>query len=187
MASLLEYAPPREVEQEGHTRRDFLVVAAGSFAAIGAAFALWPLLDSMNPSADVQALSSTEVDLGPVQLGQRITVLWRGKPVFIDHRTQQEMTRAEGDDGSPTLLDPARDEDRVKRPEWLIVIGVCTHLGCVPLGQGANDPRGQWGGWYCPCHGSQYDSSGRVRRGPAPRNLEVPPYSFKGDATLVIG
>lgn len=171
----------------GVTRRDFLVVAAIAFVAVGAAAALWPFLDSMNPSAAVRAQSTTEVDLAPVQLSQRITVRWRGAPVFIDHRTPREIAEAEADDKSPSLIDPARDEARVKRKEWLIVVGVCTHLGCVPLGQRTTDPKGRWGGWYCPCHGSQYDTSGRVRHGPAPRNLVVPPYRFEGDTKLLIG
>jgi ubiquinol-cytochrome c reductase iron-sulfur subunit len=173
--------------QGGMTRRDFLYVAAGAFTGVGAIFALWPLLDSLNPSADVQALSTTDVDLGPIQIGQRVTVLWQGKPVFIDHRTPQAIARALADDRSPTLLDPATDEARVKRKQWLIVVGVCTHLGCVPLGQRPTDNKGQWGGWYCPCHGSQYDESGRVRHGPAPRNLAVPPYFFASDTRVVIG
>jgi ubiquinol-cytochrome c reductase iron-sulfur subunit len=186
MVTLADEPTPGTAEGDV-TRRDFLLVAATSFVAVGAAVALWPFLDSMNPSADVRALSTTEVNLAPIQPAQRITVLWRGAPVFIDHRTPREIAEAEADDNSLSLIDPARDEDRVKRKEWLIVVGVCTHLGCVPLGQRATDPRGQWGGWYCPCHGSQYDTSGRVRRGPAPRNLTVPPYRFEGDTKLVIG
>ena len=174
-------------KDEELTRRDFLYIAAGAFAGVGIAFSLWPFIDSMNPSADVKALSTTEVDLSPVQLGQRITVTWEGKPLFIDHRTPVQIGRAEADDNSPSLLDPQRDEDRVKRKDWLIVVGICTHLGCVPLGQKATDQRGQWGGWYCPCHGSQYDTSGRVRHGPAPKNLVVPAYYFASDRRVVIG
>jgi ubiquinol-cytochrome c reductase iron-sulfur subunit len=129
----------------GVARRDFLLVAATSFVAVGAVVALWPFLDSMNPSADVQALATTEVDLAPVQLGQRITVLWHGAPAFIDHRTPREIAEAEADNNSPSLIDPARDEDRVKRKEWLIVVNVCTHLGCVPPGTARHRSKGPVG------------------------------------------
>jgi ubiquinol-cytochrome c reductase iron-sulfur subunit len=169
------------------TRRDFLYVAASAWVAVGAAATLWPLIDSMNPAADVLAQATTEVDLAPIALGQRITVSWRGKPVFISHRTPEQVAEARADDRSPGLLDPQRDEARVKKPEWLIVIGICTHLGCVPLGQRPTDPRGPYGGWFCPCHGSIYDDSGRVRRGPAPRNLEVPEYRFTDATHVLIG
>ncbi len=158
-------------------RRDFLYVATGTMAAVGTAATMWPFIDSMNPSADVQALSTTEVDLAPIQLGQRITVVWRGQPVFIDHRTPEQIARAKADDRA-NLKDLELDSARVQREEWLIVVGVCTHLGCIPLGQKAGDPLGEWGGWFCPCHGSHYDTSGRIRKGPAPRNLVVPPYEF---------
>lgn len=169
------------------TRRDFLYVTAGAMAAVGTAAALWPLVDSMNPSADVFALSSIEVDLAPIEPGQRITVKWRGRPVFIDHRTTAEIAAAEADDNDPRLIDPATDASRVQRKEWLIVIGVCTHLGCIPLGQKPADPHGRFGGWFCPCHGSVYDTSGRVRRGPAPRNLDLPSYEFLEDLRVRIG
>ena len=169
------------------TRRDFLMVSAAAFTAVGAAFALWPFVDSMNPSADTLALSTTEIDLAPIALGQRITVLWRGKPVFIVHRPPDQIAAAERDNHASSLLDPATDQSRVKRSEWLIVVGVCTHLGCVPQGQLASAQHGDYGGWFCPCHGSQYDVSGRVRRGPAPRNLEVPPYKFLTDTRVAIG
>ncbi|MEZ5818885.1 MAG: ubiquinol-cytochrome c reductase iron-sulfur subunit [Hyphomicrobiaceae bacterium] len=177
---------PAEVDDQP-TRRDFLLVAAGAWVAVGAGAALWPLVASMNPAADVLALATTEVNLAPIALGQRVTVQWRGKPVFIDHRTPAEIARARADDHSAGLLDPQTDEARVKRPEWLIVIGVCTHLGCVPLGQRVGDPRGPYDGWTCPCHGSIYDGSGRVRRGPAPKNLVVPAYHFVGEEHVVIG
>lgn len=169
------------------TRRDFLYVAAGAMGAVGTAAALWPLIDSMNPSADVLALSSTEVDLAPIELGQRITVKWRGQPVFIVHRTEQSIARGRADDHNPELIDPATDAQRVERPEWLIVVGVCTHLGCIPLGQRPGDPHGQYDGWFCPCHGSVYDLSGRVRRGPAPKNLGIPPYRFVENGKVRIG
>ena len=168
-------------------RRDFLYVTAGTMAAVGAVAALWPFIDSMNPSADILALSSTEFDLAPIQMGQRITVKWRGQPVFIIRRTADEIERARADDDNPDLIDPTADAARVQRPEWLIVVGVCTHLGCVPLGQKSSDPHGKYGGWFCPCHGSVYDTSGRVRRGPAPRNLDVPPYTFLDDIRVRIG
>ncbi|HEY8351429.1 MAG TPA: ubiquinol-cytochrome c reductase iron-sulfur subunit [Sphingomonadales bacterium] len=168
-------------EAGGVTRRDFLYVGTTAFAAVGAAAALWPLIDQMNPSADVLALSSTEVDLSAIEPGQSITVMWRGKPVFIRHRTEKEIQEARAVDISK-LPDPQADEDRVQRPEWLIMVGVCTHLGCVPLGQ-----SGDFDGWFCPCHGSHYDTSGRIRKGPAPANLEVPEYVFLTDTSVRIG
>lgn len=176
-----------DTEPADPTRRDFLVIAAGAFVSVGAAVALWPFIDSMNPSADTLALASTEVDLAPIALGQRITVMWRGKPVFIVHRTPDQIAAAEKDNRAPTLLDPATDQSRVKKPQWLIVVGICTHLGCVPQGQQATSQHGDYGGWFCPCHGSQYDISGRVRRGPAPKNLDVPPYRFLTETRLAIG
>lgn len=163
------------------TRRDFIVVAAGAFGAVGAAAALWPFIDQMNPSADVLALSSTEVDLSQIAAGQSVTILWRGKPVFVRHRTQAEIDQARKDD-TAELPDPQKDEARVKKPEWLVMMGVCTHLGCVPLGQ-----KGDFGGWFCPCHGSHYDTSGRIRKGPAPANLPVPEYTFLNDTRIRIG
>ncbi|MFZ5792220.1 MAG: ubiquinol-cytochrome c reductase iron-sulfur subunit [Pseudomonadota bacterium] len=172
-------------EGEG-TRRDFLMLATGAVAGIGIVSLAWPFIDQMNPSADTLALSTTEVDIGQVQPGQAITVLWRGKPVFIRHRTPEEIKAAEDVDLSE-LRDPQPDSARVQKPEWLVMVGVCTHLGCVPLGQKLTDPKGEWGGWFCPCHGSEYDTSGRIRKGPAPRNLEIPAYSFETDTTLLIG
>lgn len=168
------------------TRRDFLLVATGTVAAVGAALAAWPFIHSMNPAQDTLALASTGVDLGPIEEGQRITVVWRGKPVFIDHRTQQDIEAAEAVP-LDQLVDPQPDNARVQKPEWLVVVGVCTHLGCIPLGQKSSDPRGDFGGWFCPCHGSHYDTSGRIRRGPAPSNLLVPPYQFVDDQTIRIG
>ena len=168
------------------TRRDFLYLATGAVTAVGAAAMIWPLIDNMNPSADVLALSSTEVDLSPIEVGQSITPVWRGKPLFIRRRTPDEIAKARADD-TADLRDPEPDEARVQKPEWLIVVGICTHLGCIPLGQLATDPRGDYDGWFCPCHGSHYDTSGRIRRGPAPRNLEVPPYVYLDDTTIKIG
>ncbi len=168
------------------TRRDFLYLAAGAFGAVGSALALWPFIDSMNPSADVLALSTVEVDISPIAEGQRITVAWRGQPVFIDHRTADQI-KAAREVNIEELRDPQSDQARVKKPEWLVLIGICTHLGCVPLGQKPTDPKGDFGGWVCPCHGSQYDTSGRIRRGPAPQNLHVPTYAFINDKTIRIG
>lgn len=166
-----------------HSRRDFLYIATASIGAVGAASVVWPLINSMNPDASVLALSSTEVDLSPVAEGQIITVKWQGKPVFISHRTKKEIKEAQ-DVKLSDLIDPQLDSARVKKgkDEWLVVVGICTHLGCVPLGH-----MGDYDGWFCPCHGSQYDSSGRVRRGPAPLNLAVPPYEFTSDKAIRIG
>ena len=173
-------------DHAGGTRRDFLLLSAGAVGAIGAACTAWPFIDSLNPAKDTLALSSTEVDLSPVQAGQRLTVAWRGKPVFIDHRTPAEIKSAQEVDVS-SLRDPQKDSERVKKPEWLVIIGVCTHLGCIPLGQKPGDDRGPFGGWFCPCHGSIYDTSGRIRQGPAPLNLFVPPYDFTSATAIKIG
>lgn len=165
------------------SKRDFMVVTASGVATVGAACAMWPMVDSMNPSADVLAMSSIEVDISSVQPGQSITVKWRGKPVFIKHRTPEEIKEAE-DVSLASLPDPQSDNDRVKKgkTEWLVMIGICTHLGCVPI-----DNKGDYDGWFCPCHGSHYDTSGRIRKGPAPKNLEIPPYSFISDTKIRIG
>jgi ubiquinol-cytochrome c reductase iron-sulfur subunit len=171
---------------ESPTRRDFLTLAAASFAGIGAAAGVWPLLDSMNPASDTRASATTEIDLSPIKPGQIVTVRWQGKAVFIAHRTPEQIAQAEAGDALATL-DPAPDRTRVTRKEWLVVVGVCTHLGCIPTSKGSGDLTPRFGGWVCPCHYSQYDISGRVRRGPAPANLKVPPYRFEGDSTLIIG
>ncbi|MEL0024937.1 MAG: ubiquinol-cytochrome c reductase iron-sulfur subunit [Alphaproteobacteria bacterium] len=167
-------------------RRDFIVVATYAMGAVGAGAVAWPLIDQMNPAADTLALASTEVDVSKIAEGQAITVTWRGKPVFIRHRTADEIARANAVD-SADLRDPEEDETRAQRPELLVVVGVCTHLGCVPLGQKTGDVRGEYDGWFCPCHGSHYDTSGRIRKGPAPTNLAVPPYSFVSDNVIQIG
>ncbi|MDX1484121.1 MAG: ubiquinol-cytochrome c reductase iron-sulfur subunit [Alphaproteobacteria bacterium] len=178
--------PQAPAGDDSQTRRDFLTVTTTLVGAAGAGLALWPLIDSMNPAADTLALSTVEVDLKPIQPGQRITVKWRGKPVFIDHRTPAQIEKAQADDAA-RLPDPQADKDRVQKPQWLVLVGVCTHLGCVPLGQKKGQERGEWGGWFCPCHGSHYDFSGRIRKGPAPRNLEVPKYTFLNETTIRIG
>jgi len=176
----------QEPGEHPESRREFLYLAAGAFGGVGALLALWPFIDSMNPSADVLALSTTEVDLSPIEVGQAITVIWQKKPVFVRHRAEAEIKEAE-DTPEVDLKDPQTDDARVIKPEWLVVVGICTHLGCIPLGQKPTDPRGDWNGWFCPCHGSHYDTSGRIRKGPAPQNLPVPPYEFLDDTTIKIG
>jgi len=170
----------------GASRRDFIYMTAGAMAAVGAGAVAWPLLNSMEPAADTLAMSTTEVDISGIVAGVGKTVMWQGKPVFVRHRTPEEIKEAEQADNA-TMVDPQRDEDRVQKPEWLIVVGVCTHLGCVPVGEQPTENRGEFGGWFCPCHGSQYDTSGRIRKGPAPKNLAVPPYKFVSDTVVKIG
>lgn len=177
---------PSDKDSKGGTRRDFLFLTAGAFGAVGAGVFAWPFIDSMNPAADTLAMASTEVDLSPVEVGQSITVTWRGTPVFIRHRTAEEIEAARAVDVS-SLRDPQTDEDRATKPEWLVIVGICTHLGCVPLGQKKADPHGEFGGWFCPCHGSHYDQSGRIRKGPAPKNMVVPEYTFLSDSLIRIG
>ncbi len=179
----------------GETRRDFLLLTAGAIGGVGVAATIWPFIDTLNPARDTLALSTTEVDLSPIQVGQRLTVAWRGAPVFIAHRTPEEIKAAQDVDISQ-LRDPQKDSDRVQKPEWLIVVGVCTHLGCIPLGQKTGDDRGPYGGWFCPCHGSVYDTSARIRQGPAPLNLWLPGqvdraskalYKFTSENVITIG
>ena len=172
--------------EDGATRRDFLYLLTGATTAVGAGAMVWPLVDTMNPSADVLALASTEVDLSGVEEGMSITIKWRGKPVFIRHRTAAEIEEAAEVDLAE-LRDPEPDSLRAEKPEWLVLVGVCTHLGCVPLGQKPTEEHGEYDGWFCPCHGSHYDTSGRIRKGPAPLNLEVPEYIFVNDTTVRIG
>ncbi|MEN8722795.1 MAG: ubiquinol-cytochrome c reductase iron-sulfur subunit [Alphaproteobacteria bacterium] len=166
---------------EDVTRRDILYVGTAAFAAVGGGAAVWPLVDQMNPDASTLALASTEVNLSAITEGQSVTIMWRGTPVFVRHRTAAEIEEARavpmGD-----LPDPQADDERVQKPEWLIMRAICTHLGCVPLGE-----QGDFNGWFCPCHGSHYDTAGRIRKGPAPKNLEVPPYEFLSDSVIKIG
>ena len=170
------------------TKRDFIKLVGVAAAAVGVGSLAWPLVDSMNPSADVLALSSLEVDVAPIQAGAGIVVFWRGNATFIRHRTPDEIKQ---DQATPmnALIDPAKDADRVKpgHDQWVVMSGNCTHLGCIPLGNKTTDSRGDFGGYVCPCHGSQYDAAGRVRRGPAPLNLPIPPYAFLSDTKIKIG
>ena len=168
-------------EQKKSKRRDFIFTASYALGAVGVGATVWPLIDQMNPDASVKALASTEVDISSIERGQSITVLWRGKPVFIRRRTEEEIAKAK-EVNLKDLKHPEKDEDRAKNPEWLVMLGVCTHLGCVPLGN-----KGEYGGWFCPCHGSHYDTSGRIRKGPAPTNMEIPKYEFVNSNTIKIG
>ena len=191
-----------QAEDHEGTRRDFLYYATGGAAVVATGAAVWPLINQMNPSADVQALSSIRVDISGVEEGTQLTVKWRGKPVFIRRRTQEEIDMANAVDPA-SLPDPvarnsnidpaapATDANRATAPagaegkaaeEWLVMMGVCTHLGCVPLGE-----SGDFGGWFCPCHGSHYDTAGRIRKGPAPQNLPVPVVAFDGETEIVLG
>nr|WP_216365086.1 MULTISPECIES: ubiquinol-cytochrome c reductase iron-sulfur subunit [unclassified Roseobacter] len=189
-------------EDHPSSRRDFLYYATGGMGAVTVGAAVWPLINQMNPSADVQAASTLRVDVGDLPVGSQLTVLFLGKPIFVRHRSQEEIDEARAVEISD-LMDPiarnansaeeldAADENRALAPfgdgentgEWLVMWGVCTHLGCVPLGDGAGD----FGGWFCPCHGSHYDTSGRIRRGPAPENLPVPTASFVDETTILLG
>jgi ubiquinol-cytochrome c reductase iron-sulfur subunit len=176
------------------TRRDFLYVATAATGAVATGAAVWPLINQMNPSADVQALSSIEVSIGDVEVGTQITVKWLGKPVFIRHRTADEIEAARNTDLADLKDTESRnanapgeaiDANRAldEAGEWLVMMGVCTHLGCVPLGNASGD----FGGWFCPCHGSHYDTAGRIRKGPAPRNLDVPVAAFIDETTIKLG
>jgi ubiquinol-cytochrome c reductase iron-sulfur subunit len=183
--------------QEDHegTRRDFLYYATAGAGAVTAGAAIWPLVDQMNPSADVSALSSIRVDVSGVEAGTQLTVKWQGKPVFIRRRTEAEITDARAvtlgdlpDQSAENKNKPGADASDANRTmdeagEWLVMIGVCTHLGCVPIGNASGD----FGGWFCPCHGSHYDTAGRIRRGPAPRNLDIPLTEFVDDTTIKLG
>ena len=183
---------------EAGTRRDFLYVASGAIGGVGLAAMAWPFIDQMNPSSAALALASIEVDLTPIQVGQQVVVKWRGHPLFVRRRTPAEIDEAQAVDAN-SLPDPlaynnnlpdsalATDANRATKPEWLILIGVCTHLGCTPTVSTPQMPEGDYGGWLCHCHGSMYDTAGRIRKGPAPRNLEVPPYTFLSDTRVKVG
>ena len=171
------------------TRRDFLYIATGAAGVVGTAALAYPFVTSMAPDAEtVAAGAPVELDLAPIAEGQIVKVFWRGKLIFVRHRTAEEIKAAEDVDLA-SLRDPQPDAARVKEGHapWLVVYGSCTHLGCVPLGQKPTDPRGDYGGWFCPCHGSHYDTSGRIRKGPAPANLLVPDYAFTTDTNIRIG
>jgi ubiquinol-cytochrome c reductase iron-sulfur subunit len=170
------------IQQDPH-RRDFIHIAAGAAAVGAGAAALWPLIDTMNPAGDTLALASIEVDISKVTEGQQVVVKWRGKPLFVRYRTAKEIQEAKAADNA-SMKDPQKDAERVKpgHEQYLILVGSCTHLGCVPT-FGA----GEYGGWFCPCHGSVYDTSGRIRQGPAPLNLQVPEYSFLNDQRVKVG
>jgi len=176
------------------TRRDFIYIATGAAAAVGAGAFAWPLVTQMSAAADTRAAGSIEIDLSKISEGQQLKVLWRGKPVFVRYRTQEEIDAADAVDVS-SLRDPQSDDDRfvpnlsgVVDKRLLVMVGVCTHFGCIPVGeQGKIDPMGAFGGWYCPCHGSHYDTSGRIRKGPAPKNLPIPEYTYISDTVIKVG
>jgi len=169
------------IDKKDPTRRDFLYITTAVFGATGAATVAWPLIHQLNPDASVSALSSVEADISSIPEGGSLKVAWRGKPVFIRRRTEEEIIIAEKEDAE-NLPHPEKDAERVKNKEWLVVVGVCTHLGCIPIAD-----KGDFGGWFCPCHGSHYDISGRIRKGPARTNLEVPPYEFVNESIIKIG
>ncbi len=203
MSAASETEPAAGPESEEPTRRDFIHIMAGSVAAFGAASVVVPLVHQMNPDASVLALSTKEVDLSAIEVGQAIKVMWQGKPVFIRRRTEEEIAEVSAtplsdlrdkDARNPNLgkaeaTDAARatSADGEARPEWLVIVGVCTHLGCIPLGTAQGEVKGDYNGWFCPCHGSHYDGAGRIRKGPAPENLPVPPYQFLSDTQIKIG
>jgi ubiquinol-cytochrome c reductase iron-sulfur subunit len=179
---------PHGPGEDGVRRRDFINIAAVSAAGVGAAALVYPLVNQMNPSADVLALASIDVDVSAIQPGQAVKTIWRKQPIFIRHLTPAEIREANSVDVS-SLRDPETLADRTAegKPQWLITLGVCTHLGCVPLGIAEGENRGDYRGYFCPCHGSHYDTAGRIRRGPAPINLEVPEFEFTSDTTVRIG
>ncbi len=177
-----------EVETVDEGKRDFIYIATGAFAAGGALSLAWPMVAQMGKAADTLAAGSVEIDLSGVAEGQQLKILWRGKPIFVRHRTPAEIAEAEGTDITK-IPDPQTDDERLVPtpagtvdPKFLVMIGVCTHFGCIPVGE-----QGDFGGWYCPCHGSHYDTSGRIRRGPAPKNLEIPPYEYVSDTVIKVG
>jgi ubiquinol-cytochrome c reductase iron-sulfur subunit len=180
------------------TRRDFLYIATGAAATLGVGLAAWPFIDQMNPSSAVLAMASIEVDVSAIQPGQQVIFKWRGHPLFVRRRTPKEIAEARAvpvsdlPDGlarnaNLTESAPATDANRSIKPEWLVLVGVCTHLGCTPTVSTPQSPQGSYGGWLCHCHGSEYDTAGRIRKGPAPQNLAVPPYAFTGPTKIKIG
>jgi ubiquinol-cytochrome c reductase iron-sulfur subunit len=173
---------------DGVRRRDFINIAAVSFAGVGGLITLYPLINQMNPSADVLALASIEVDISQIKPGQAIKTIFRKQPLFVRHLTPAEIQAANAVPVSE-LRDPQTLAERTKpgKSQWLVTMGVCTHLGCVPLGAGEGENRGPFGGYFCPCHGSMYDTAARIRKGPAPKNLEVPDYDFKSDTVIEVG
>lgn len=175
-------------EEQGHRRRDFINIAAVSFAGVGAVTVAVPLITQMNPAADTLALASTEVDISQIQPGQSVKTIFRKQPLFIRHLTPQEIAAANAVPAGE-LRDPQSLADRTKegKSQWLVTMGVCTHLGCVPLGAGEGESKGEFGGYFCPCHGSHYDTAARIRKGPAPTNLEVPDYVFRSDTVIEVG
>lgn len=170
-----------EMTLEQPSRRDFLYLATGAMGVVAVGGAVWPLINQMEPDASTLAQATSEVDLSNIAEGQIITIKWQGKPVFVRHRTPKEIADARATPMSE-LKDPATDASRAQKPEWLIVVGICTHLGCVPLGH-----QGPYEGWFCPCHGSVYDTAGRIRQGPAPKNLVLPPYKYTSNTKVTIG
>jgi ubiquinol-cytochrome c reductase iron-sulfur subunit len=179
---------PPGPDDDGVRRRDFLNIAAVSAAGVGGVALLYPLVNQMNPSADVLALASTEIDISAIKPGQAIKTIFRKQPLFVRHLTPQEIQQANQVSMSE-LRDPQSLAERTKpgKAQWLVTMGVCTHLGCVPLGAGEGENRGPFGGYFCPCHGSAYDTAARIRKGPAPKNLEVPDYKFKSDTVITVG
>jgi ubiquinol-cytochrome c reductase iron-sulfur subunit len=190
MMATVEHQQREEVlaEEQGHRRRDFINIAAVSFAGVGAAAVVIPVISQMAPSADVLAEATTEVDLAAIQPGQAIKTIFRKQPLFVRQLTPKEIAEANAVPTS-SLRDPQSLADRTKpgKAQWLITMGVCTHLGCVPLGAGEGENRGPFGGYFCPCHGSAYDTAARIRQGPAPKNLEVPDYVFRSDTKIEVG
>jgi ubiquinol-cytochrome c reductase iron-sulfur subunit len=189
MATTTGTAEPEALaDGEGVRRRDFINIAAISAAGVGGIVTLYPLISQMAPSADVLAESSTELDISSIEPGMAVKAMYRKQPVFVRNLTQSEIAAAEAVPLS-ILRDPQTLDERTKtgKLNWLITMGVCTHLGCVPLGAGEGENRGEFGGYFCPCHGSQYDTAARIRKGPAPKNLEVPDYEFTSDTKIVIG
>ncbi|MBO9574350.1 MAG: ubiquinol-cytochrome c reductase iron-sulfur subunit [Sphingobium sp.] len=188
MATEVQGSGAGSEEGEGVRRRDFINVAAVSFAGVGGLAVLGPLVTQMNPSADVLAQATTEVDLSAIQPGQAVKAVFRSQPLFVRHLTPKEIAEADAVPMSE-LRDPQSLEERTVdgKTQWLVTMGVCTHLGCVPLGAGEGENRGPFGGYFCPCHGSAYDTAARIRKGPAPKNLQVPKYKYTSDTAILVG